>query len=295
MRLLSLIQVHHFAALHLHQQRGWQVRAGFGVTLLIALLIAVPCAAQNGNGGNYAGANQNNRLQVNQQSRGSSESTIPFNPGGAYQASTDGYSANESQLGRERDAGGGQVDESNSNAAAGSEAADPESIQLLPPQGERKRSSKGSALGSKPPWMTTFGSLAVVLGAFFVLAWFIRRTRPKGLGALPLEAVELLGRSPLDGKQHLQVVRFGNKLLLVAVSAGSAQTLCELSDADEINHVMQLCQKSQPGSVSESFRQIFNQMGREKTRQGFLEEEAEEQRAPRNTTRGSRSRALFEA
>jgi flagellar biogenesis protein FliO len=172
----------------------------------------------------------------------------------------------------------------------------PEPIELLPPQGTKRGRSADSNLMGKPPWVTTFGSLAVVLAAFFVLAWFIKRTRPKGMTALPLEAVELLGRRPLDGKQHLQVVRFGNKILLVAVTANSAQTLCELDDVDEVNHVLELCHKGQSGGVTDSFRQVLSQMGKERA-SGFLEDESTRQATAGNSTssRPRRSRALFEA
>ena len=58
-------------------------------------------------------------------------------------------------------------------------------------------------------------SLAVVLGLFFIVAWFMRRGLPNSTRRLPAEVVEVLGRTPLAGRQQMHLLRFGNKLLLV--------------------------------------------------------------------------------
>src|SRR5262245_36600842 len=65
---------------------------------------------------------------------------------------------------------------------------------------------------------TVAGSLGIVLGLFFVLVWFSRRFSPANGGQLPKEAVETLGRAPFSSKQQLQLLRVGNKLLLVVHS-----------------------------------------------------------------------------
>ena len=65
---------------------------------------------------------------------------------------------------------------------------------------------------------TVGGSLAVVLGIFFLVVWLLRRASPDGLGALPGEAFEVLGRAALANRQQAQLLRCGNKLLLVCVT-----------------------------------------------------------------------------
>ena len=67
-----------------------------------------------------------------------------------------------------------------------------------------------------------FASLAIVLGLFFVVAWFMRRSLPTSSRRLPSDVVETLGRAPLVGRQQMHVLRFGNKLLLVSVSPTGA-------------------------------------------------------------------------
>ena len=56
--------------------------------------------------------------------------------------------------------------------------------------------------------------------------------RPPARSLLPKEAVELLGRAPLAGRQQMQLVRVGNKLLLVALSPAGAETLTEITEPD---------------------------------------------------------------
>ena len=63
------------------------------------------------------------------------------------------------------------------------------------------------------------GSLALVLGIFFLVVWLFRRALPQGRGVLPPEAFEVLGRAALANRQQAQLLRCGNKLLLVCVGA----------------------------------------------------------------------------
>jgi flagellar biogenesis protein FliO len=59
--------------------------------------------------------------------------------------------------------------------------------------------------------------------------------------SLPAAAVEVLGRTPLVRGQHLQLVRCGQRLLLLGVSANSAQTLAEVSDPQEVESLLSAC------------------------------------------------------
>ena len=105
-----------------------------------------------------------------------------------------------------------------------------------------------------------FGSLAVVIGLFLGLVWLLRRGAPKSAKLLSGEVVEVLGRSPLAGRQHMHVIRFGNRLLLVAVSPDGAETLAEVSDPAEVDRLAGLCQQTQPNSATNAFRQVFGQL-----------------------------------
>ena len=117
---------------------------------------------------------------------------------------------------------------------------------------------------------TVLGSLSVVLAAFFVLVWLSRKTAPKGLAPLPGEVFESLGRAPLTARQQMQLIRLGNKLVLLSVTPTGAETLTEITNIDEVNRLTGLCQQTRSGSISDTFRQVLSQYAEEPAPGGFV-------------------------
>lgn len=140
--------------------------------------------------------------------------------------------------------------------AAPSETGDgAEAKRLLPPKpgpGEALKSSTGQF-----PYAATFGSLAAVLGAFFIFVWFQKRGSKRGVGALPPEVVEPLGTIPFVSRQALHVVRFGSKILLVNVTIGGSETLAEIDDPREAERILALCRRHRPDSLGRTFREVL--------------------------------------
>jgi hypothetical protein len=74
----------------------------------------------------------------------------------------------------------------------------------------------------------------------------------------------LLGRAPLSGRQTMQLIRVGGRLLLVALSSsGGAQTLTEITDPLEVEHLAGLCQRGRTDSATASFNRVLGQMASE--------------------------------
>jgi flagellar biogenesis protein FliO len=136
---------------------------------------------------------------------------------------------------------------------AGRDSSDPGAAHA----GRRDASSTAS---SAPAVLSMFGSLAVVIGLFLGLVWLLRRGAPKAARLLPAGVVEVLGRSPLAGRQQMHVIRFGTRLLLVTVSPDGAETLAEITEPAEVDRLAGLCQQTQPNSATQAFRQIFGQL-----------------------------------
>jgi flagellar biogenesis protein FliO len=103
-------------------------------------------------------------------------------------------------------------------------------------------------------------SLAVVLGLFFLVILLVRRHLPKGMGPLPSDVLELLGRAPVGQKQSVTLLRLGDRLLLVAISAAGIETLSEITDPDEVTRLVGICRQAQPQSATTAFRQVLQQM-----------------------------------
>lgn len=117
--------------------------------------------------------------------------------------------------------------------------------------------------------MQTGVALTVVLGLMLGFFWVFRRTAPKSLLPLPLETVQVLGNAPLHGKQHLRLIRLGHRVLLLAVSENTSQTLAEVTDPDEVRYLLELCEARVSRGESQTFAEILQQSGRERTT-GFL-------------------------
>ena len=133
------------------------------------------------------------------------------------------------------------------------------------------------------------GALAVVLALFVVVVWLTRRVGPSGSAPLPKEAVELLGRTPVGGQHALQLVRVGNRLLLIALSPQGAATLTEIIDPHEVERLTALCQGQRPGSASHTFAQTVAQLEREPTGRSFVDQRRPAAGSMSNRPRSSRA------
>lgn len=110
--------------------------------------------------------------------------------------------------------------------------------------------------------VTVIVSLAIVLGLFAGCAWLMKRGLPNTGKTLPVDAVSVLGRAPLAGRQQMHLVRFGNKMLLVCVSPTGVDSLGEITDPAEIDRLAGLCEQQQATSATAAFKQVFGQVAR---------------------------------
>jgi hypothetical protein len=60
----------------------------------------------------------------------------------------------------------------------------------------------------------------------------------------------------------------GNKLVLVALTPGGAETLTEVTDPAEVDRLMGLCQQSDRHSTTKAFEQVFHSLSREPANSG---------------------------
>lgn len=120
---------------------------------------------------------------------------------------------------------------------------------------------------------TVVSALAIVIGSFMLFAWAIRRNnRNTGTrrGSVPADAVAVLGRVPLAARQFAELLRIGNKLVLVAATPNGPTALTEISDPAEVDRIVGLCQQFEPNSATKAFEQVFQQFSNEPANGGFL-------------------------
>jgi flagellar biogenesis protein FliO len=107
--------------------------------------------------------------------------------------------------------------------------------------------------------VTVISSLAFVLGLFSMVAWLIRRAAPGANAVLPSDVFEVLGRASIAKGQQVQLLRCGDKLLLVCTTPEGTETLTEIENPDEVTRLAGLCKSAQSGSATAAFRQALQQ------------------------------------
>lgn len=141
--------------------------------------------------------------------------------------------------------------------------------------------SKGdhAALPFSTPQIESLGTagagLAIVLGLFFVCAWLLRRSGPKPNSPLPREAIAVLGRVPLAGRNFAQLIQIGNKLVLVSITPdGVATPITEVTDPTEVDRLLGICMRENKHSTTAEFQQVLQQLANEPAK-GFLGSQAQ--------------------
>jgi flagellar biogenesis protein FliO len=150
------------------------------------------------------------------------------------------------------------------NRAARRQASEDLPLALSPeldsPAANSGRSSSTSAL------LNVLGALGVVLGLFFLAVWLFRKSLPKRPPMLSSEIFESIGIAPLGMRQHVQLVRLGDRYLLLSVTPHGADTLTEVTDAEEFQRLKGLCYQLRPDSTTEAFRQVFSRLTKDSIR-----------------------------
>lgn len=150
------------------------------------------------------------------------------------------------------------VDQRSAAVAPGRDAAGLATELPLPrSKGAARRTEAG---GTGRVAITVGSSLAVVVGLFLLLVWVQRRASGGARSVLPGDVLETLGRVRLNGRQEMHLVRVGNKLLLLAVTATGAETLTEITEPREIERLSGICRHNRPDNISASFREILSQL-----------------------------------
>lgn len=118
-------------------------------------------------------------------------------------------------------------------------------------------SSSATANGVGSPITTVLASLFVI-GLVVSLGRLWRKHGPKLAGGLPAEAIEWLGRRPVDAKQSIHLVRLGHRILVLGSSAEGLRTLAEIDDPVEVDYLAGLCRSAANETpVADTFRALF--------------------------------------
>jgi len=117
---------------------------------------------------------------------------------------------------------------------------------------------------------TVLSALFIVLAAFFLVVWLTRSANKRRWSPLPTEAVQVLGRAPLAGRQWMQLVQVGNKLVMLSVNANQVDTITEITDSDEVERLVALCHKKPSNHLRQTFQQVLDQYSESRGTKGSL-------------------------
>jgi flagellar biosynthetic protein FliO len=134
---------------------------------------------------------------------------------------------------------------------------------------------------------TVVSSLAIVLGLLLGVTWLLRRAAPAGSQPLPSDVLQVLGRAMLSPRQQMQLVRIGDKLILIANSPAGMQTLTEITDRAEVERLATACEAARGGSATGTFRQVLSQLESGPTVGGFFGRDEASSARPRQQSRRS--------
>ncbi|MDA7978149.1 MAG: flagellar biosynthetic protein FliO [Pirellulales bacterium] len=114
--------------------------------------------------------------------------------------------------------------------------------------------------------LPTASGLAIVIGLFLLCTWVVRKKLPRMVGGLPADVFEILGKTPLDKKHRLHLVRCGGKLALISVAAGGIETVLEIDNPDDVTRITGMCHELKSGSASANFRDVLSELNNESSR-----------------------------
>lgn len=146
------------------------------------------------------------------------------------------------------------------------------SIPLGAPRAEAApQGAKAESGGLDAGWLTTIGSLVLVIGLIAGSAAAVRRVAARSGGLLgaagaggraPAGVLEVLGRYPLGRGSTLLLVKMDRRVLLIGSCAGgrgsaTLNTLCEVTDAEEVASLLVKTRDEQDESMSRRFQSLL--------------------------------------
>lgn len=135
--------------------------------------------------------------------------------------------------------------------------------------------------------LPVFGSLALVLGCFFFFAMLMRKMNPQAAKGLPKEAFEVIGKTQLNQKMQLHLIRIGSRLVMVAVTQDGVQPITEITEPNEVVQILGILKKNDGKGSSAAFNKILDEYANEPVSGGYFgaEQQARTQKQPKRSRR----------
>lgn len=121
--------------------------------------------------------------------------------------------------------------------------------------GERRRTREVREF-KLPSILPALLSVLAVCGLFFAVLYLIKRYMPGHRQMFAHPAMEFLGRTHLDQKRFVSILRVGRRIVVVGVSPEEMQTLSEITDEAEVTEILEIARpKTETGLTM--FQKLF--------------------------------------
>jgi len=105
----------------------------------------------------------------------------------------------------------------------------------------RLRDSEDSRTGDRgigDGWWRTLLALGIVVGLVFAARWGLRKLTGAAGGAAGGEAMRIVARTNVSGRQQILLVHCGRRLLVVGAGPEGMNTLSEITDEEEVRRML---------------------------------------------------------
>ncbi len=134
-------------------------------------------------------------------------------------------------------------------------AADFESHPLSFPESNRRRRAEGDRAGAPSMWTALFAVL-VISGIFGAILFMVKKYLPGHRQLFNHPAMEVLGRTYLDQRRFVSLLRVGKRIVVVGVSPDEMRPLSEITDETEISDILELARPKTEAGLT-VFQRLF--------------------------------------
>jgi flagellar biogenesis protein FliO len=138
----------------------------------------------------------------------------------------------------------------------------PQSIEKQPIfiRGEASGASGARNVSSSqggPDYVRVALALGLVIGLVLFLRWIGGRLFPGSVAHKGSGVVQVISRTMLGPKQSVMLMRVGRRVLVVADSGASMNSLCEIKSEEEVAELVGQAASDKKDSISRTFGQLF--------------------------------------
>ena len=126
----------------------------------------------------------------------------------------------------------------------------------FPDNPRRKRGSDERREFNMPSIWPALLSVMVVCGIFCLILYMVKKYLPGHRQLFSHPAMEVLGRTHLDQKRYVSLLRVGKRIVVVGVSPDEMRPLSEITDEEEITSIMEVARPKTESGLT-VFQKLF--------------------------------------